>query len=573
MPLFPISDSPCDFPEYHRHGRKGIGVAQPYSGTDYPLVAPSADVRHLLAEASLVYDPPHFYGDDQPFRPPFRLHWLYGLGCLEPEDPVPTFSESASLTEEERLESPAPWHAADLIIVDADNRIVYDSTVSGVVFSQRAWGPRLLVHHWRHSDNGDAILVTHTKWPDFGTPTPRDYPLYFFPEAAVLDERTVTALPRRLKSLTVNGYRIPAGSVEFVADYNMVLTHSTTVGVRPTTSIAFDATAGGGSGVYPGCEPAPLVIRKINNIRPTAAGDFYLASRGCYYVRQPTTIVQDSPRLSLPRIRQLPGSTPDDDLPAEDAGTSKEAAGWPVDDDPAYAHLQIGNDCEPCCSCEDIVSAAEYMNDLRDRYQAVGESLESTRDRHATNIDRWNLFRDCVRARPLRLATLPQRCPLLDVAAQICNNTLECWQNIQLILELELTSGTGSATPAAGYSFITGASTQPSRRSGATERYELGGAWPEFTADFPFVEPGQSASVRFRLKFEDCGESPVTVTTRLRGTRNGKAIPPIRTKVENPGTESASSDSNADVLIIEKITTLDCPFDDVFAPDWRECAC
>src|SRR5688572_8566747 len=50
------SSMSCEAFEYHPRGRKGIGVDQPQGGTNYPLVAPSDDIRYLLADLHVTHE-------------------------------------------------------------------------------------------------------------------------------------------------------------------------------------------------------------------------------------------------------------------------------------------------------------------------------------------------------------------------------------------------------------------------------------------------------------------------------------------------------------------------------------
>ena len=95
-------------------GRRGIGVNQPQSGLDYPLVNPSEDARYLLADVYLAYDDPGAYNSTiTPSQHPLRIKWLYGVGCSASSAPA---------------WAPAPTHAADIVIVDAQDNVVFDST-------------------------------------------------------------------------------------------------------------------------------------------------------------------------------------------------------------------------------------------------------------------------------------------------------------------------------------------------------------------------------------------------------------------------------------------------------------
>ena len=137
------------------HGREGIGVAQGHPGHDYPLILPSEDVEYLLADFYLSFDQPGDYGGVGDYEPPFRIHWLAGLGQGAPQMPIPTdnlgsvsasdsaynsiCSASASAMTEIVGEEcyPIPRHLHDIMVVDSNNRVVFDSTDPFVTYDAR----------------------------------------------------------------------------------------------------------------------------------------------------------------------------------------------------------------------------------------------------------------------------------------------------------------------------------------------------------------------------------------------------------------------------------------------------
>lgn len=587
----------CPDFEFDTHGRQGIGVAQPQSGVDYPLVRPSADVRYLIADLQLQFDDPGMY-EGVPFTPPFRLHWLYGVGCTGPDAACKISSSSLSQSSmsgsmgisSESLSSAydgdvldidfCPTHAQDLTIVDSEGRVVFHSPEAAEFYS-RAWGARLHVYEWRDPRLGCCLLAVHTKWPvsqsDF---VPAHYPLNFFPIDATLDERTIFRLPKRVRSLTVVLDNLARTPVNFVAGYNMELVTQApndTVdrGLRHVTQVRFNATPGAGLGIFPGCDPQPLVIRRINGQPPTDLGDFYMAATDCYWIRQPTRLLSTNPRETLPQISLPPGNVPTAGLPDPAAGTAKNLPGWPTNDDPRYAHLQIGNDCEPCCDCDDYVAVGRYMNRTRDKYQVLGERFEDIRDLYHENIARWLQARECFHRRPLRIVLQAQLCPFLDVVIQFCNQSDECRLGVELVVDFTTSPVGGIGEEVPGFTFITGAQSKPGRRSTKTERYEMGGAWPQFSAYFDAVNPGQSVHAKFRLRFADCGLAeqssslsmssmgaaaipgagmvPYAVTGVLTGTIDGN---PILVYGNENGSESSGMLVEASA---EDTDTLNCP--------------
>jgi hypothetical protein len=495
---------------YDTHGREGIGVVQPNSGTDYPLVTPSEDVRYLLADFYLEYQ-----GD---YVRPFHIVYLRGLGCEDTgvPDGIPPH------------DGPFP-HEADVVVVDDEGTIVFDSRDaiydedfaphSG--FNARDWGPRLRIYEW-HTETAVARLTAHTAWTQ-SDPDPRHYPFHIVPESAVLDERTLLRLPDRVNSLQVVLNNLARTGVVFTPGYNMKITHTGTVtdpGGRFREQIRFDATPGSGLGIFPGCTSEPLVIRRVNNIRPTDGGDFFLSATDCYYARQPTLIVETDPRRSYPSVLLSPYNTLDLDLPDELAGRTTAAAGWPQSKE--YGHLQIGNDCDPCCKCEDYIVLANYINEVGSQYDVLGTEAETIRDIYHTNRDRFLNARDCFHRRPLRIFIQPQICPFVDVALQFCNQTGECAEDITLTVEFSVVpDAVGMEVP--GYSFLTGAQKKTGRRTNLTEHSSMAGSWPTYQVQLDSVDNGSSGSAKFRLEFPDCF-TPYVLTGTLTGTIKGQPI-------------------------------------------------
>lgn len=522
--------------QYDQFGRQGIGVVQPQSGADYPLVGvPSDDIRYLLADAFLAYDDPADYSPELvPYQPPFRIVWLYGLGTIA-NSQQPGF--------------PSPVNDVDLVVVDDNNCVVFDSTQATHVYS-RKWTDRLAIYGWE-TDEATMFIVVHTKWgetADFNM-EPTEYQVHIMPDHAVLDERAVERRPKRVKSLTVVLDNFTRTAVEFVEGFNMDIAHEGEFlrgdGRRVTQRLLFDASPGNGLGIFPGCEPASLVIKQINNVPPTAAGDFYLAATDCYYARQPTTLISSSPRISSP--------TP--------------------------AMIQVGNDCSPCCGCEEYVATAKYMNRTRNRYKTVGTQLESIRDQYHINRDRWNESKCCFEQFPLRVITQAQICPTIDVGVQFCNLSAECVGPLEMNIEVEIIESGGGSIGGAepcnpadkvseeipGFTFMRGVTNNQSRRTGAVERAQLGGGHPNYIAYWESVEPAQSVWVRFRLGFGCCGTDSAGFPFLIKVTATASAGIPIGGDVGPllvPVCGSAGSSLSAALASATSEVLLRCPKED-----------
>ena len=262
---------------YDPRGREGIGVVQPAAGTDYPLIQPSADMRDLLADFYLAYDDPGDYGG-QAFVLPFRIVWLFGFGT-----DVPVAGS---------IETPLPTHTADLLILDATEQVVFDSTTAVFDaehapyngFAERDWGDRLHILEW-YTDTATCRAIVHTKWSPDDDPVPHGYPDDFQPAAAILDARTCYRTPRRVRSLQALLTKLRRiAVVEFAAGYNMQLAVTSLLTSRYGSAVTFAAVPGSGQGIYPGCDAPPSqYIRKINGVGPSRAGHFQLAANACYF--------------------------------------------------------------------------------------------------------------------------------------------------------------------------------------------------------------------------------------------------------------------------------------------------
>lgn len=96
-------------------GRRGVGVVQPQSGLDYPLVNPSADIEFLIADFYFSYD--YLAADNetaQPHDTTLKIAYLYGIGCNGNTPPAA---------------GPVPRDSApDIVLQDLAGRTVFDTT-------------------------------------------------------------------------------------------------------------------------------------------------------------------------------------------------------------------------------------------------------------------------------------------------------------------------------------------------------------------------------------------------------------------------------------------------------------
>lgn len=459
---------------YTPQGRQGIGVIQPQSGLDYPLVQPSEDIRYLLADFYLSYDDRGEYFDDTLSTEfPLRIKYLLNVGC-EPND-LPAGA-------------PLPTHEADIVIVDARETEILNTATVDAVCTVRNWGADYKIYEWLTAD-ATCRLVVHTTWKT-GEPAPQNYLQHLQPNNAVLDARTIEKLPKRLRSLKVrqrsgtviNGPYV--GNIRFKNNYNteLVVADTTVNNFLVNTRVTLSAVAGSGAGYFPVCgegydeetnEPIPQPIKTINGVAPTPPGDFFVAGNDCIYVRRPTVL---------------------NDLALRPSSTADQV---------------VGADCSPCCACSDYVGTALYMNQLRDDYKLIGERVKEVKLIHEANIDKWNDKRDCSISNPLKLILVPQCCPLVDVVLMVCNPCQECYPPTTLTLTLEYPSGNPNFDLVCGsttlYTYDGGTANTGLSFMPAPDRLDI-------TAQIPQIKAGGSSFVKFRLKALSPGAQTTVAT-------------------------------------------------------------
>jgi hypothetical protein len=479
------------------NGRRGIGVIQPQSGLDYPFVrfsAPSSEdnaFRYLVADFYLAYDDAGEYDASVPKSVfPLRLKYIYGLGCDDNGPPEEFFT---------------PTHTADLLIVDANDNTVFDTTTA-TNFDVNIWNADYTIYTWSIDAPYQIVcrLTLYTSWTASDDDR-REYSKYLVPENAILDARTIQKLPRRLLSVsvrqetgtTVNGPYV--GNLIFSNYYNTTVTAAarTTSNFVSNTNVTFAGVAGSGFGYYPVCgnlydeetqQKIPQPIRRINGVGATAAGDFAVAGKDCMFVRRPTV-------LDGANVR--PSTT---------------------------AQLQVGADCRPCCECNDYVNTALYMNNVQARYSLIGTRVKDLKLIHEQNIAKWQDKRACSLSYPLKLIFVSQGCPTLDVVAMLCNPCNDvCLPSSTLNLALETISG-ASAELICGYTALFA----PGINGSSIPITITGAANGNINLSFkmPSVSPGSSNYVKFRLKF-----SP-RLNYAVKGTLTGNIDDPARTQIK-----------------------------------------
>lgn len=501
------------------YGRRGIGVIQPQSGLDYPLVSPTTeaqnDIRYLLADLYLEYDDLNEYAGAAPTNHPLRIAYLYGVGCIDNAGQYPDF--------------PTPAHAADIVIVDANNHTVFDTTAGETTFNSQPWGNDYVIYEWKKS-RAVCRLVAYSTWPRANDA--QNYNKYLKPSNALIDERAVYKMPKRLLTLSVKNGAVTsepyAGRFSFINGYNVEIAAGSpaVVDFRNETQVTLSAVAGTGKGRYTNCSEinAPKPITTINGAKPNNVGDFLLSGSDCLWARRPTTHVPASPAGFV----VAPSST---------------------------AQQQIGADCAPCCQCSDYVDTAKYMNDTRARYKLIGARSENIRAYHENNVNRWNNQRACSLSRPLKLMFMPQRCPYMDVVVMLCNSCETCTPASTLKLTIDLNDAPLTMSLECGHSTFSAPGSPLTAPTIVPLVGELG-----YNVSFPQIPAGESAYAQFRLKFTELDNTQTPpkfvrargaypISGRLTATNNASGQPLKINCSSDPAELSAEA---------ETLQTLNC---------------
>ena len=500
-------------------GRQPIGVAQQL-GHEYPLVQPSSDVRYLIADAYLNFDDPADYDSSlTEYTLPFSIKWLYGFGCDDAAKPA---------------WAPDPIHYAEILIVDADDRTVFDSTVASS-HTEDTWSDRLNVHEWK-TDDSIMKLVVHTKWQEDYV-TPQDYPVHLAPTSAVLDERAVERQPKRLKSLLVGLQNITGDDIELQAGYNIDLIDQGAIeeasplafvggqisggitSLRAGHRLELSGAPGGGLGLFPGCGELDTAVRTINGIPANEHGDWLLIPEQCYWYERPSTVIRHGDIYNR-RIVQVTQNT-----------------------------IQLHNNCVPCCECEDFVEVKLAVDAQYDEWRTIGQGAEQTRDLYKDNRDRWLEQKLCREDQPQRLNVEAHCSSYISIGYTFCNTGLECVGPLEVIFEVTTYgySPGETASETALELFIVPNRTR--KNTGTTHRmyaYTLGGSYPTYTAHWESLDSHTPGLLKFMLRSCDAVDGD-SIEIKATATLAEQTFDPVSKLVAFEGACDTTDDCASEI--------------------------
>jgi len=351
--------------------------------TEYPLLQPSDDVVHLLADACLVINP-YTAAGAKARKGGLRIFALRGFGVLPPEPSTPSWllAEETSNTH-------------DCVLVNKDGERVLNtagSTEKTVVDLQE----RLRRVVWAVDREYTLVLTYHTRWPADGSLLPRDYREIFLPQAAYLCDAVVQFAPEtRLFALipnlenVQNPHRVPISRLN--------AGHNTTIALgiaerfvqpQPDVAVVWTVEAGSGLGRLENCSPP---LQTINNLPPGVTGAFTIGADDCTAV----TNVGDS--------------------------------------------VSFNNDCRACCDCDDYAQAGTALDAADYRYKQLATLVEDFRADFVPTVEKWNAAVACANSRVLSLQFSARLCPSLAVGISYCNTSDVCAEDV--VFALSLTGG------------------------------------------------------------------------------------------------------------------------------------
>lgn len=390
-------------------GRQPIGFNQPPGGgTNYPFVKPSADIEYLLADLFVSFDDL----SDEVVNP-LRVQWLYNFHG-GPSGPAPPGA-------------PTPTHPREIVIVDANDLVVFDSTQTAT-YNESTWDDRLLIVEWI-GNQGVCRVVAHTEWQqdDIDAGLDQSYDEYINPTNGILQQDTWYKIPKRVTSIQVGLTNISGRRVVLDEGYNMALEYlaeplvpaldlpsfnaekALVPGTRVSNRISLSAEPGAGLGVFPGCEDAETFIRTINQVRSNEYQNFIYDSEGCIRTQRPVGLTSLIPR-------------------------ELEYASFALSAPESAAAIEVLNDCINCCDCEFFARTYQGIKRQWFLYQDVANTAEATRDQYAENRDRWLIQKSIREADTLRLrVSIDGNCKISWGLAH-CNASKCCITNVTVQL-------------------------------------------------------------------------------------------------------------------------------------------
>lgn len=473
--------------------RQPIGVNQPPSGgTNYPFVRPSPDIQHLLGDVYLSYP-----DDTGAYAYPLRIEWLYGFGTASVTPPAGY---------------PTPTHDHDVIIKDANDVTVFDSTLADN-YDTHAWGDRLLIIEWESPDDYTVCRCTKfVGWDSFSTDF-QEYGEYIVPSlidpdntpGGILDPRTYNKLPQRLTSITT-GITTLKGHIALEGKYNIALevnpaeiglddlsladlglttaANSRVPGTRAANRILISAVAGSGAGAFPSCVDTEAVVRRVTGGVANEWGNLtFDPGNACLRSQRPVGLTSHYPREFT------------------------YATAMPVEPEAA---IEVLNDCAPCCDCDYFARTYQGLKRQWFGYQELAADGINTRDQHQVNIDRWHAAKECRENNPLRPVVAIQPDCKTQFGISFGNTSKCCLVGVHIRFTLFFERDDVIISPDNPcFDFYDCEQSQKefTPQEDGPVPYTLLGEYPSFEAVAEYLSPGDVGRVTFKVCHPGCKET------------------------------------------------------------------
>lgn len=443
-------------------------------GLDFPFRSPSPDVRGLIVDFQLSLD-----GHAALF-PPLRVAWVSGLHralCL------PGVGTDSSHT---------PAHDVDVVVLDAHDNVVFDSTAV-TAFSSVDFGTSLRVHRWSE-DQAACTMVQRVGWP-IDVPPPADVPSSFSPHEAVLDARCHAIMSKRLRSLKFGGHG--GRSIELVAGYNSTLDDAqSVVAGRRRNRVTFGLSPGAGEGRSPGCtDYIDSDIRTINGQGPDELGNVNISGDGCVTVR-PLSNVFFIYQRGATRLAVMP----------------------------EVSAIQFDDVCSPCCPCDFYVNTQTAIKRIWDLLAAASSGMNDAAIAGADIATRWDAAKACRESQTVSMNAITHDTRLVDVSGGICNHEAECLDNVELRFSITAAGGAiGVLVP--GSAMIYDGS------SGWIRFVPIPGGSGIYSAFWDRIPIGGTTAVKFQVKMVPTTAPGVPITVVASAFAGGVPLPGVVTRV------------------------------------------
>ena len=224
---------------------------------------------------------------------------------------------------------------------DTDGRLVFETENFSGTYKHTVWGTYYELLYWETSTVTLKMIVRSQNKDSY----------LIYPQNGLLDARALSPYPRITSAIKVFNDEESVNAakhINFVEGTNIKLDERVfTDGVRNVTEITISAIPGAGAGKADSIckqrneqedtEETESLLYTINGIKPDVNGNFYIQTDGCHTVR----------------------------------GTM---------------HVSIGNDCAPCCKCEDMSDFARVLNDVEDLYYKLGGKSDALVDNYTKEV-------------------------------------------------------------------------------------------------------------------------------------------------------------------------------------------